>query len=437
MDQNDVVRLIRLGEGETVEFKSRSQGVAETACAMANTSGGSILVGVRDDGSVAGVDRADEERVSSALKALSPPPQMSIESVRFDSRRVIAVTVERMDILVALGPVAYIRIGRGNRPLSITEMLQRAVQLGQLQFDLHPSPARADELDNVLLGQFLKERERLRGIATQGSLAENARRLNVLVKDGGNLRLSYAGLLCFSRKPQEHLSSAGVRVVDLDGKGETVAIREFDGPVWSAAKEALNHVLGRLRPMELRVGAARRRILEYPEWPVREAVINAVAHRNYALDADTRIFMHPDRLVIRSPGGFPPGVTPEHPEHRPVNPLLCQYLYDLGLIEKYGFGISNMFAETRAHPFCKLTFSLTPARVDVVFTKTLKKGLDDLDQKVMALLRDGPMGSTEIAGAILLSRVSAVKRLKRLVSLGLVKMSGRGPSTVYRLRENA
>jgi ATP-dependent DNA helicase RecG len=435
MDADNVMRLVRLGEGETVEFKSDGQGVAETTCAMANTEGGTILVGINDDGSVKGVSKKDDERVSSALKGLSPPPRMSIEKVQLNGKAVLIVKVEPMRVLVSIGPIAYIRVGRGNRPLSITELIQRSIQLGQIQFDLHPSQAPPDTLDRSALKRYLEERERNRGVKRKGSLDDNARRLKVIVKGGDGPMMSYAGLLCFSKKPQDYLASAVVRAIELDGKGETVSTKEFDGPVCQMAGDVLRHLTKGFRSLEIRVGAARRHILEYPEWAVREAIVNAVAHRNYSLDADIRIFTHPDRLVIRSPGGFPQGVTPEHPEHRPVNPLLCQYLYDLGMIERYGYGITNMFAEAKRHPFCELSYDVTPTRVDVIFSRSVKKGLDDTDQRIMALLGDGAMSSTEIAGDIGISRAWAVSRLKKLEAIGLVKKEGKGPATVYRIRE--
>lgn len=435
MDPNEIMRIIRSGEGETIEFKSDNHSVAETVCAMANTHGGSILIGIADDGTIKGVSKKDEERVSTALKSLLPSPKMSMDKVCIEGRSILVISVEPMTHLVSLGPLAYIRVGRGNRPLSITELVQRSVQLGHLQFDSCPSGAPVDEMAGDLLAEYLKARKQNRGIARKGSLLENARRLKVIVKDGPDVQLSYGGLLCFSKRPQDHLASADIRIIYVDDDGATVTIKEFDGPVWLMAQKALTHLVKGFKALEMRVGAARRRILEFPEWSVREAIINAIAHRNYALDADIRIFVHPDKLVIRSPGGFPQGVTPEHPEHRPVNPLICQYLYDFGLVERYGYGITNMQTEVGHHPFCKLTFDIVPSRVDVVFTKVLKKGIDEIDQKIIAILKENPMGSTNISGFVGLSKVSVVNRLKRLESIGLVKRIGKGPTTVYTIAQ--
>ena len=431
MDISDIIKHIKEGESETLEFKATSRGLAETACAFANTEGGAILVGISDDGSIKGASKKDEERVSNFLQGLTPPPVMSVTKRKVDGKLIIVIQIERMDVLVSLGSISYIRIGRSNRPLSITELIQRSVQLGHIRLDEQPTAIGPGHMVEKYVRSYLTKRENIRNVRAKGTLKENASRLKIIVDDGKGPKMSYAGMLFFTKDPQESLPSSGIRVIDMNTDGSTKKVKEFKGPLWMMADDVYNHLVMRLRTVEVRVGVARRKVLEYPEWPLREAIVNAIAHRNYAIDADIRIFLFPDRLVIRSPGTFPQGISPEDPEHKPINPLICQYLYDMGLIEKYGFGITRMVEETSLHPFCDLEITVTPAKVDVVFNKKSEKGLDDIDQKLIAIIEKGPIASSQLEKMVGLSQQAIVRRLRRLIGLGLIKRNGVGPSTRY------
>ncbi len=81
---------------------------------------------------------------------------------------------------------------------------------------------------------------------------------------------------------------------------------------------------------------------EYPLKALREAIVNALIHRNYFETGDVRVFIFDNRIEIINPGSFPEGGSPKNPRHKPVNEILCQLIYDIGLIEKYGSGIQMM-----------------------------------------------------------------------------------------------
>ena len=81
---------------------------------------------------------------------------------------------------------------------------------------------------------------------------------------------------------------------------------------------------------------------EYPLKALREAIINALIHRNYQKHADVRVFIFDTRVEVINPGTFPEGVSPDAPVHEPVNPILSQFMYDIGFIERYGSGIKMM-----------------------------------------------------------------------------------------------
>ena len=188
------------------------------------------------------------------------------------------------------------------------------------------------------------------------------------------------------------------------------------------------------KTLEVVVGTKRMKLPEYPPRAVREALINAFAHRNYAIPSDIRIFIHPNKLVIRNPGGLMPGVDLNDPEHVPRNPNLCQLFYDVGYIEKYGYGIRMIREECKRHGLVSVDFKSPPNRFEVVFKKRTEELLDNVDRKILQLLVI-PRRSGEISEAIGLSKPAVVERLKKLESLGLIRKTGRGAHVKYVVRK--
>lgn len=430
----DLIGTIKRGECSTVEFKRAPKGVAETVCSFLNTEGGVLLVGVDDGGGIVGAPPDAEQRVSDDLQGISPPPRAVVSTVAIGEKTLVVVEVERSPHLHAVGNVVYIRIGRNKRPLAVDEVVSRAVESRRVSFDALPSGAPIASIEPAMVERYLETRKRVRGVAPKGTLEENLRRLGIAVDGPEGPTPTNAGLLVFSEEPQHHLPCAAVRVVAFeDGAGDVVRdSKEFTGPLWRMVDDIESHLLRGLNVMGLRSGFKRRDLLEYPLDAIREALINALVHRNYYDESDVRIFIFPGRLVIRNPGSFPPGVTPEHPEHAPRNGLLCRYMYDLGYVERYGFGIERMRAACGRHPLAELEFNLRPFRTEVVFRKTKAPvRLEDADAKVISLVSDLPRASSEVARALGVSKVTAVHRLNRLAAMGLVRRSGKGRSLRY------
>jgi len=428
MNEN-VYKLIGAGEGETIEFKKNERSVAESVCAMANTIGGCVLVGIDNQGNIVGIEKKTKERISTALQSLIPSPKINIDHLELERKNVIKIKVEKNDTLVFIGKRAYIRIGCSNRALSIDEMLERAVEFTNIKFDMQLSNQSITILNKKIIKWYLENRKKTRGIPVRGTLNENLRKIKAGINQNGKLKPTYGGILFFTQDPADYISSAKARVIKMRGN-ETEMIKELFGPVWKLADDVYNHVLSILESVELRTGTRRKKILIYPEGAIREAIINAFAHRNYLVDADIRIFLKENSLIIRSPGSFPPAVDIKNPDHYPRNPLLCQYLYDCGYIERYGFGILRILEECDAHPYSNVRFDITPSKVDVVFYKKIV-GIDEVDRKIIAIIKDHPMSSSEIGSNVGLSKVSVLKRIKKLLVIMEVKKLGKGPGTRY------
>ena len=159
-------------------------------------------------------------------------------------------------------------------------------------------------------------------------------------------------------------------------------------------------------------------------------MINAVAHRNYSVQADIRIIIESGTLTIKSPGGLLPGVELEDPEHIPRNPSLCNLLYDMGYIERYGQGVMMMREEAKKHDGLELSFDVSSNRFALKMFNDISVILDRTDHDILSYIGEDT-SSTILSDRVGLSIPAVLNRLKRMESMGLIKKTGRGPNTRY------
>ena len=158
---------------------------------------------------------------------------------------------------------------------------------------------------------------------------------------------THAGILFFGNHPQRFFYNAQLRVVRFKGTSVTHPVidrLDCTGVLWEMVDAAEEFIRKNIRLLSFRTSRSFQRDdkFEYPLDALREAIINALIHRSYQKSADVRVFIFDTRVEVISPGSFPDGVSPDEPVHEPVNPILTQFMYDVGFIEKYGSGIKMM-----------------------------------------------------------------------------------------------
>jgi ATP-dependent DNA helicase RecG len=214
---------------------------------------------------------------------------------------------------------------------------------------------------------------------------------------------------------------------------EPIGSKEYEGPVWKMIEDVYIDVVKEIGKTDVIISTKRKKFEWYPTRAIREAIINAVAHRNYLIHADIRIFIYPNKIVIRSPGGLVPGVDLNDPEHVPRNPSLCNLLYDTGFIERYGYGIKMIRNEVDKHPGLTLNFNISSHRFEMTIKKDLETLLSETDLRILNILVE-PMKSGEISKKIGKTKPTTIQHLKKMEQLDLVKKIGTGPQTRYRLK---
>jgi len=351
---SEIIKLLKEGESETVEFKpslSQTDKVIESISAFSNANGGTIVIGVSDKGEVLGADigKRTIEILANRIKQNTDPviyPSISIENVEGKNIIVIEVRESKSKPVFAFDKV-YKRVGKSNQRVSSGEIRKLALEGKKVYWDEEIcEDASLEDIDEDKVRWYLERREEIRKVKKPEKMDMETLLLNIgaAKKVNSEIKPTNAGILFFGENPQRFVLQSQLRLARFAGKELT---RDFldrldcSGTLWEMVEGSEDFVRKNIRLFGFRTEYSFQRIdrLEYPIKAIRESIINALIHRNYFEPADTRVAIFDDRIEIISPGTFPEGVTPEEPRHVPVNPVLCQLMYDVGFIEKYGSGI--------------------------------------------------------------------------------------------------
>ncbi len=383
MTRTDLLELIKNGENSGTEFKRDTldnRALAKEIVAFANHSGGRILLGVDDEGSVTGITRANlEEWVMSACRDKIRPEIIPYYEVIHDvdpGRHVAVVRVERgwavHNVWHSNHRTYYIRVGTQSREASPEELARLFQQRGSFRLETRPvSGATLNDLDLRRLKDYF---QRIRSQETP--LDEDVEGWNnllvnteVLSDEGGATVPTVAGLLLFGKNPNRFLPQSGMDAVAYSGRekdytakermtirGPMVPLSGSQGLVENGLVEQTVEFIKRNTWVEthLKDGVRREDRWPYPEEALRETIVNALVHRDYLLSgSDIEVSVYADRLEVGSPGRLPNGITPERMLvgcRAARNQLLKDVMRDYGYLEHMGMGIPRKIVKSmQAH----------------------------------------------------------------------------------------
>ena len=334
--------LLALGEGSTVEFKrSLRSDPGREICAFANASGGVILLGVDDDGTVRGVERHNrlKSQVQSIARSADPPVSVELESMG----DVLAISVPaQRGKPYSFGGKFFIRDGASSQQMSRDEIREFFFAEGVIRFD--ESPCRRFSLDSDLDDETWAVFRRRAKIPDHMEPETALANLDLVTGDGG---ITNAGAWLLAKDIRRFHASAHLSCALLQGTTKTRILdrRDFPGDVYSMIEGAMMWVRSKVNVHYVITGSVKRE--ERPELPmdaIREAVVNAVAHRDYRSTANVQVCLYHDRLEVISPGGLPAGMTEAELGMKsvPRNPLLFGVLHRMDAVEHIGSGIRRI-----------------------------------------------------------------------------------------------
>ena len=369
IDFDRLQELIGQGENLETEFKSESRRaisdseIYEEVVAMANTDGGALLIGVEDDGQVTGAKprhqpKTDPLRIQSAIfNNTVPNINTRVSVVAHPAGEVLAVEVDPYPepCSTAAGKSLRRTVGGDGKPQTVPfyprDQRSRRIDLGLLDFSaqLMESVSFSD-LDPLEFERLRQTVKRLHGDESLLTLSDEevAKALRLVESHDGRLTPNLAGLLLLGRTDvlREVLPTHELHFQVLDAKGDIRVNETFHWPLLRVLEEVESRFQVRNEEREVTVGLFRLPVPDYSLDGFREAINNAVLHRDYSQLGAVYCQWHPDYLLITNPGGFPEGVTIDNllvHEPKPRNPRLAGAFKRIGLIEQTGRGVDRIF----------------------------------------------------------------------------------------------
>jgi len=377
MTKTELLELIENGESSGVEFKRddlRPEQLAREVVALANLQGGRILLGVEDDGTISGIRRPNlEEWVMDTVfgRFVHPLILPFYEEVQMEPGLRVAVIsltqgVAKPYVVRQKGSEdIYVRIGSVSRKASREQQARLFAVGGMLHTELLPvSGTSLDDLDRDRLHDYLRHVIQDPEIPTDVHAWE--RRLCgmglMTERNGGEPVCTVAGAVLFAHRPRRVLRQAGVRWMSFSGEDKDYAADDdvvLDHPLiglWRSRRGSrqldsgglMEQLFDRMRPFvsvesaELSDGVRRERNWLYPIEAIREALVNAFAHRDWTRIEDVEVVRYANRLEIKSPGALPNSMTVEKMlagQRSARNPLIVEVLRDYGYVDARGMGV--------------------------------------------------------------------------------------------------
>jgi ATP-dependent DNA helicase RecG len=448
----------------------------ETISAFSNTRGGVIILGLDEASGFAATGLVNAAKMAADLASmcsdeLEPPVRPYVQVHDYEGVPVLVAEVPEADISqkpcyykgAGLTRGCYVRVHDGDRQLSSYEVQMMLSSRGQPREDLEPiEGVGLEALDTHLVTAFLLRLATSRPYSYQGLGTEDAlRKAKVLVPAVDGNCVSLAGLFALGTHPQEHFPQLLLTFVSYPnefGSDPRTGERFLDnvaieGPIPVLVRDAMNVVRRNMARRSVVAGAGRRDLWEYPETALREAITNALVHRDFSpasRGTQVQVEMFPDRLVIRNPGGLFGPVTIESLGKEDVsssrNATLLRILEDVpipgeerAICENRGSGIRAMLSALRQSGMSAPTFEDRISVFAVTFPNHAllsdevvrwigglrESGLTDSQCIALAMLREGAsLDNPAYRTATGLDSRIATAELQDLVARELVEQTG-------------
>ena len=358
-------QLILAGEGPGVEFKEQfTPAIDREMVAMLNAGGGAIFIGVSDDSAIVGLEQTLqrlEERVMGLCRTnIHPACTPDVQAVSFPQGTVLVLQVpEGKQKPYTANSICYVRAGSTTRRARPEELRSLSFEAEYTRFERTVVSGFAfDDLNLTQLQDYVERR-------APGSIHVNGLRLSDVavswglgVRKGESVLPTVAGVMLFGLQAQRLSPQWGVGAVRLAGTELSDPIldrADLEGTATQLVDATLAFVRRNMRVAALfpQAEARRQDLPEYPLAAVREALTNAVVHRDYGRGGRVMVRMFEDRLEVQNPGGLPEGLTLQEVTERggfsyPRNPTLARVMRDWGRMEEVGRGLLRIRREMEA-----------------------------------------------------------------------------------------
>jgi ATP-dependent DNA helicase RecG len=423
-------------ESQTLEWKeSWDDKLLKTICAFANTDGGVMIIGKDDNGAVLGVKGSDDllkvipDSISAKLDTMP-----SVREMFEDGKMCIKITVEKGRRYLNLDGVYYKRVGSTTRRVIGDELYEWILFNAKMSFtDLSIENINVYELSEDAFDLFVTKGTTSGRMSSKATESDRETLLrNYEMMDGKLLRRS--GAILFFERPWLASRATMVKIGAFNENHRLLRDDAIECPVIMQPDRVMDILLNKYVQGTNELDGLMM-VLRYP-YPVRalrEAVMNAVVHRDYSSAVDTDIRVYPDRVEISNPCNLREGWGPENifetRGSKPTNPSIANAFFAMKYIEKFGSGIGMMRDECRAMNVPEPEYEFERNLIRIVFRLPEKKDkgvtikpavdlseLNDREAKIYTLISLGNVSKlSEISEASGMSLITVRRTLAKLI----------------------
>jgi len=437
MNLTKLKKLLSSGETETVEFKEKpNESFYKNISSFANTKGGIILLGVDKKSNIIGIETTSkflEDLTNRIVNKLSIYPE--IDTTDINRKRVIAVKIIRSGFPVSYEGRYYERVGNTTREMNSEKL--RALLSGSKPWDSLTGKYSPEEIDAGTIDLFVRlavDKKRLT------DLSLNDKPQVILEKLGlrTDKNLTNGAILLFGKNPQKHFINLCVRIGRFKTETTIIDDKWVKGNLFKQFEETVT-LLKQFISVRYEIKDFQREdIWDYPIPALREAVLNAIIHRDYFNIANfILIKVYDDHIWISNPGGLPEGITVEELKrpHKSFvrNPLIAKVFYLAGFIEQYGSGTVRMTEWMKEIGLPEPEFKEEMGGFSVYFYKDVyteenlkKMGLNERQIKaVMYVKEQGKITNKEYREIFTMTDRTALRDLTDICEKGVFQKVGK------------
>ena len=439
-------------ESSTIELKRevpKNDQIIKTIIGFCNQNGGKLIIGVNNDGKIIGLSdekiNAIMEHIDKAIYEASYPPIIPrVYAQRIQNKNLLIIEVSsgmnkpyyRKSEGIKKG--TYIRLGR-NTVMATGEIIEE-LRWQSMGIDFESIPvykADKNDLDLKKINLFLTDRKN----HGKSKISEHILQSYDLIKsEHSKVYPTVNGILLFGKRPQKYFSEAMIILSHFKGISgrDTIATIDCENTIFEQFDQAYSFILSRLSKSFTITGPKRKEKLEIPKLAIREALLNAIVHRNYHIKAPIKIAIYDNRIEFFSPGQFPGPLNLNNLKEGITylrNSNICKVFREAGYIEKLGTGFITIFEEYEKSGLEEPTVLEGTNYIKCILPREHKvKSTQDLDDysKIMNMFKTmDKISANDVAICLAISKSSAIRRLKELMNSKKIKRAGSARAIKY------
>lgn len=431
-------------ETHNIEYKQQwSNDCLKVISAMANSNGGMLFLGLDDQGNpmeLKNTKKLLEDNPNTIRNRLNILPMVEMDVKT--GHKIIRIAIPPSSIPVSFNGKYYLRSGSTVQELRGNELADFLLNKSGTPWDncieVHSI---LKELDHDTINEFKRlAADRLPGIGNENDHSMILDKLNLV----DNKQIKRAAVLLFGSNPQRYYSHAVVKIGKFLNDTDVQTTDIVKGNLFQEVEKSLEILRTKYLQSNISYeGIHRRDILEYPYEALREAIINALIHRDYHGFSQIQIRVYPDKMIIMNEGRLPPEITAEDLKRnhlsKPRNKLLADVFYFAGFIEAWGRGTLKILEKCRDQGLPEPEFNNEHGVMTVIFyktkwnEKTLKQlGLNERQMKaVMYVKKNGKITNREYREINNISNEGARIDLNMMIKKDILIQKGKGRSVQY------